>query len=277
VRLLLIAALSAVANSAAAQGCLAPENSNEAIIMGIKSVPIAFSPARAPNPGGDKRFELGIEGLTVPKAPDENLAPNACGGDDGLSNTNQLVVAARPRARVALGGGFAIEAGWVPPIPVSGVTANLFGGSLNWVTAIGPVFALELRAHGATGTVKGAFTCTEPETVDPTSTCFGASVSNDSFKPLVVGGDLSFGGVFAEGRARPYVGGGYSYLRPEFEVNYTTAQGQLDNSVVEARLNRIALFGGFTFDLSNTWSVTGQLYAVLDDASTVSFTLRAAL
>lgn len=245
--------------------------------MGIKSVPIAFSPARAPRPAPGGTVELAIEGFTVPRAPDENLAPTACGGDDGLANTNQLVVAGRPRVRVALGAGFALEAGWVPPIPVGGVTANLFSGSLGWTTMAGSTVAIELRGHAATGTVKGAFTCTEPETQSPSSPCFGASVSNDTFKPMIIGGDVSVGGLFGGGRVRPYVGGGYSRLSPSFEVHYTTAGGQLDDSVVETSLNRISLLGGCSFDLSPTWSITGQLYTVLKDASTVSFTLRAVL
>ena len=74
-----------------------------------------------------------------------------------------------------------------------------------------------------------------------------------------------------------YLGGGYNRLTPKFDVNYTTASGSLDDSRVESELNRATLFGGIDVALSRSVSVTGQLYASLKDAASVSFTLRAAL
>ena len=74
-----------------------------------------------------------------------------------------------------------------------------------------------------------------------------------------------------------YVAGGYNRLTPKFDVNYTTASGSLDDSRVESELNRATLFGGIDVALSRSVSVTGQLYASLKDAASVSFTLRAAL
>lgn len=260
----------------AQSGCVAPDGSNEAMLMALKSVPIAFSPARAPGRLGGGKFELGIEGLTVPKASSDELAPTACSADDGLANTNQLVIAGRPRARVGLGKGFAVEAGWIPPLTVNGVQANLLGGSLGWTSSEGPVI-VEVRAHGSFGTVKGSFTCTEAETQDPSNQCFGATVSHDTFRPAVYGADITVGASLANGKARPYLGGGYNRLTPKFDVNYTTASGSLDDSRVESTLNRATLFGGIGVELSRSVSVTGQLYASLKDAASVSFTLRAVL
>lgn len=275
---LLVAALTVllVAPIEAQAGCVAPDGSNEARLMAIKSVPIAFSPARAPRRISGGSVELGVEGLTVPNAPDNTLSPTVCGGDDGLANTNQLVVAGRPRARIGVGGGLALEAGWIPPITVSGVQANLVGGSISWTSNGGPVL-IDIRAHGAFGTVKGSFTCTEAETQAPSSPCFGATVSHDVFRPAVYGADITLGALLGGGKARPFLGGGYNRLTPKFDVNYTTASGSLDDSRVQSTLNRATIFGGIAVELSRAISITGQLYASLKDAATASFTLRAIL
>ncbi len=260
----------------AQSGCVAPDGSNEAMLMALKSVPIAFSPARAPERLRGGTIEVGLEGLTIPKASDDELAPTVCGTDDGLANTNQLVIAGRPRVRVGLGRGFAVEAGWIPPITVNGVQANLLGGSLGWTSSEGPVI-FEVRAHGSFGTVKGSFTCTEAETQDPSNRCFGATVSHDTFHPAVYGADITVGASLAGGKARPYLGGGYNRLTPKFDVNYTTSSGSLDDSRVESTLNRATLFGGIGVELTKSVTLTGQLYASLKDAASVSFTLRAIL
>ena len=107
-----------------AQAWVAPAGSPEAQTMGTKSVAIAFTPTRGPARMPLGRVELGLGVLTVPQVSDDENTPITCFTGETLSNTNALVVAAQPRIRVGLGGGFAAEAGWVPPVSVSGALAS---------------------------------------------------------------------------------------------------------------------------------------------------------
>lgn len=263
---------------AAQSSCVAAPGSPEAQTMGTKSVAIAFTPTRGPGHTSAGRVELGLGVLTVPEVDENDLAPITCGSGESLSNTNQLVVAAQPRIRVGLGGGFAAEAGWIPPIPVSGVTANILGLGADWSSKpMGGVLIANFSLNASFGSVHGSFTCSEQDVQNPANSCFGGTPSDDSFNPAVYGADLTLGGTFNKGTVRPYLGGGYTRLMPRFQVNFTNRLGILDDNRVEANLNAAAIFGGLTWELAKRWSVTGQFYTLVTYGSSVSLTVRAAL
>lgn len=246
--------------------------------MGTKSVAVAFTPTRGPGRMNAGRVELGLGVLTVPEVDEEAQLPITCGAGESLSNTNQLVVAAQPRIRVGLGGGFAAEAGWIPPIQVSGVKANILGLGADWSSPLlGGFLIANLSLNASFGSVHGSFTCDEQDVLDPANTCYQGTVSDDSFMPAVYGADLTFGASLSEGKVRPYLGGGYTRLMPRFQVNYTNRFGILDDSRVESNLNAGAIFGGLTWDLARRWSVTGQFFSLVTYGTSVSLTTRFAL
>jgi hypothetical protein len=263
---------------AAQNACMAPAGSNEADIMGTKSAAIAFTPTRGPARMPAGRVELGLGILSVPGVDQETQDPTFCGVGQSLSNTNQLPVAVQPRVRVGLGRGFAADAGWVPPIPVSGITANILGLGADWTS---PTFAHLLTAdvalNAAFGSVQGSFTCNEEEVKDPTNFCYLGAPSDDSFKPAVYGADVTLGASLDHGALRPYVGAGYTRLMPRFQVDYTNAAGVVDNTRVESNLNVAAVFGGLTWDPARHWSFTGQVYALVSYGVSASLTTRYAL
>jgi hypothetical protein len=263
----------------AAQGsCVAAPGSPEAQTMGTKSVAIAFTPTRGPGHTTAGRVELGLGILTVPEVDQDALAPTTCGSGESLSNTNQLVVAAQPSIRVGLGKGFAAVAGWIPPIPVSGVSANIIGLGADWSSQpMGGVLIANLSVNASFGSVHGAFTCDEQDVLNPANSCYQGTPSDDSFNPAVYGADLTLGAFLNKGTVRPYVGGGYTRLMPTFQVNFTNRDGILDDNRVEATLNAAAIFGGLTWELARRWSVTGQFYTLVTYGSSVSLTVRAAL
>lgn len=247
--------------------------------MGAKSVAIAFAPARAPSRMPLGRIELGLGIVTIPTVDADALPPVSCGEYAPLSNINKLAVAAQPRVRFGLGAGFAADAGWIPPIPISGVKANLFGIGADWSS---PTFAGLLIAgvglNAAFGTVKGSFTCDDADVQDPNNpSCYQGEPSDDSFKPAVYGADASLAASFVHGTVRPYVGGGYTKLKPHFQVNYTNSVGFHDNTELESDLNAAALFGGVTWDASHRWSFTGQVFSLVSYGTSASLTTRYAL
>jgi len=263
----------------AAQGtCVAAPGSPEAQTMGTKSVAIAFTPTRGPGHTTAGRVELGLGVLTVPEVDQDALAPTTCGSGESLSNTNQLVVAAQPRVRVGLGKGFAAEAGWIPPIPVNGVSANIVGLGADWSSPpMGGVLTANLSLNASFGTVKGSFTCDDEDVLNPANSCYQGTPSDDSFMPAVYGADLTVGASLSKGTVRPYLGGGYTRLMPTFQVNFTNRLGIVDDNRVEATLNAAAIFGGLTWELARRWSVTGQFYTLVSYGTSVSLTTRFAL
>jgi hypothetical protein len=263
----------------AAQGtCVAAPGSPEAQTMGTKSVAIAFTPTRGPGHTTAGRVELGLGVLTVPEVNQDALAPTTCGSGESLSNTNQLVVAAQPRVRVGLGKGFAAEAGWIPPIGVNGVSANIVGLGADWSSPpMGGVLIANLSLNASFGTVKGSFTCDDKDVLNPANSCYQGTPSDDSFMPAVYGADLTLGASLSKGTVRPYLGGGYTRLMPTFQVNFTNRLGIVDDNRVEATLNAAAIFGGLTWELARRWSVTGQFYTLVSYGTSVSLTTRFAL
>jgi len=258
--------------------CEAPAGSPEAQTMGTKSVAIAFTPTRGPNRMPAGRVELGLGILTVPEVSDSDNTPVTCFSGETLSNTNALTVAAQPRIRVGLGRGFAAEAGWVPPIKVSGVSANILGLGADWTSPLlGKFLVANFSLNASFGGVHGSFTCTEADVQDPSNYCYQGTPSDDAFDPAVYGADFTLGASLSRGTVRPYLGGGYTRLTPHFQVNYTNRLGIVDNTEVESTLNAAAIFGGLTWDLARRWSVTGQVFSLVSYGTSASLTGRFAL
>jgi hypothetical protein len=261
---------------AAAQGdCFPGAESNEAKTMAIFAVPLAFSRGSAPEvfPG----FKAGLELAYLPKVDDVTATPTICRPGKGPEHTNLLFGLPRPRFGMPLPFGLTLQASWVPPIRVNGVKANLFGVSLE--KAFGQVDGLvaAVRAHATFGSVRAPITCDERALEDASSECFGGTKSDDRLSPNILGLDVAVGGPLAGGRLRPYAGAGYNRLEPRFQVNFTNQFGELDDRRVEVNLNRLALFGGATWEVTERLGVTGEIYAVPADAVTARLIVRTAV
>jgi hypothetical protein len=160
---------------------------------------------------------------------------------------------------------------------VNGVKANLIGLALAKEVELAAGVTGALRAHATFGSVHAPVTCDRDALSDPTSECFNGSVSDDRFSPNIMGLDASVGWSMAGGRLHPYLGTGYSRLQPRFQVNFTNQFGSTDRTEVEVNLNRVALFGGAGWQLSERLGVTGEIYAVPADAVSGRLMIREAL
>ena len=173
--------------------------------------------------------------------------------------------------------GLTLEASWVPPVRIHGVKANLFGVSLEKAVGRPDGLVAALRAHATFGSINAPITCDDAALADPLSECFGGTRSDDKVRPNIIGVDLAVGGPVAHGRFRPYAGVGYNRLEPRFQVNLTNQFGELDNRRVEVGLNRVVLFGGATWTLTNRLGITSELYAAPADAITGRVVLRTSI
>jgi len=265
--------LCALPSGLAAQyACHPGARSNEAKTLALFSVPLAFSPG-AP-PGAPSGITLGLEATRVPSVDPATATPTICRPGKGPENTDLLPALGRPRIGLPLPLGLALEASWIPPVRVNGVKANLIGLALAKSLGHGDGLTAAIRAHATFGSIRAPVTCDRDATGDPASECFHGTVSDDRYSPNIVGLDVSVGWSMAGGRLRPYLGSGYSRLAPRFEVNFTDQFGDNDRTQVDVNLDRVALFGGAAWQLSENLAVTGEIYAVAADAATGRLVVR---
>jgi len=278
-----ILALAAVALGSSAlraqEGCVPPHDSNEEKLFRALAVPLAYGPLMAPQSPAAGSVTLALEATYLPTIDAETRTPTYCRASKGPENVNQLSVLPRPRVRVGLPSGFAVEASWIPPVTIKDVKSNLFGFSVERTVPFkGPGMALRLRAHGTFGIVHSSVTCPEEALSDPESTCFGGTESDDTYKPNMFGADISVGFPLIGEALKIYGGLGPTWMRPRFQVGFTNAQGQLDDTKVETNLTRFAFFGGATWHLGSRFSASGEVYAQASDDVTgrvaLAYTLR---
>jgi hypothetical protein len=173
--------------------------------------------------------------------------------------------------------GLTLQASWIPPIRVNGVKANLLGFSLEKTFGQADGLVAAVRAHATLGSIRAPITCDDQALEDPTSECFGGARSDDRVSPNIFGLDLALGGPLAGGRLRPYAGAGYNRLQPRFQVNFTNQFGVLDDRRVEVNLDRMVVFGGASWAVTERLGVTGELYAAPADAVTGRIIVRTAV
>jgi hypothetical protein len=245
--------------------------------MAIKSVPTSFSAAQAPWRPLSGTVRLALELAYVPKVDDATATPTVCRPGKGPENANLLPVLVRPRVAVDLPGGFVAEGSWIPPLRIAEVKSNLFGLGLSRTTPLGTSWMLAFRASVTFGWIHAPITCPEDALDDPDSECFGGTESDDEFRPTTFGGDARLGFGRPEAKVRPYLGVGYNRLEPRFQVNFTDADGDLDDRKVFVGLNRGTVFGGATWAASPGIGLSAEVYAVPADAVTGRVLLQVAL
>lgn len=256
--------------------CHPGDDSNEARTLATMAVAVAFSPAGVAPPPRRWSVEIGVEAATVPEVDSADAVPTTCRPGKGAEHVNLIGVLPRPRVRLGLPGGFALEGSWVPPVRVNGVKANLTALALARPLAVlGGRALVSPRVHATIGTVHAPVTCPEEALDEPASECFGGTESDDRWEPRQFGVDVAF--AWRAGRVTPYAGGGWSRLAPVFQVDFTNSAGVLDDTRVEVTLDRAALFAGVAWAAAGRLALAGEVYAVPADAATFRLAARLAL
>jgi hypothetical protein len=95
--------------------------------------------------------------------------------------------------------------------------------------------------------------------------------SHDSYDPKSLGAEAAVGGSL--GRIDLYAGGGANWLHPHFQSGFADATGYTDRTTVDVALVRGVAFGGATVHVRDELGISGQLYAVPADVTTVRFSV----
>lgn len=253
----------------AAQGlCLPGPASHEAHTLATLSVPIAYSASIAPSTS--RGLSVGVEGATLPIVDVADATPTTCRPDKGPENTRPLPGIARVRVAWSMPM-VTIDAGWIPPVAINDVRADLFGVGVSHEHALGRGWSARLRAEAAVGDLHAPITCDADAVRDPASPCHDGTRSNDRWQPGVFGLEAAVGA--GRGTIRPYAGVGLSWLRPRFQVDFTDSTGFTDRTRVEVNLTRVTLTGGATWYVGPS-SLTAEVYATPADAMTFRVVAR---
>jgi hypothetical protein len=270
-----LVALAGAAIPAAHAQCRPGPNSNEAKLLAFYSVPIAFSALDAPHRQSAWHLELQAELSPVPTADPKIEHASECYTASSQQHSRLTSVFARPRLMLTLPLGLAIEASYIPPVQIGDAHPHLGSAALSETAALGGFgpfgsSALMLRAHGTVGHVRGPITCaqTSLQQTDPEAGCYGTQPSNDTFNPTMFGLEGVYGVASRGGRFEFFAGSGVTWLRPRFEVGFTSLDGFTDNTRVEVNLTRVSLLGGATLHLPASFALTTEVYSVPKDVTT---------
>jgi hypothetical protein len=269
----LAAILFAVYGEASAQ-CKVKSGSNEGKLLAFYTAPIVFSMAGAPEVLPPASLRIGGEVEYLPK-PDRAIEQTGACFTQKSEHTSLSPVFGRPRITVGGPFGFSLEAAYLPPVTIARATPNLFSFAVSNAHhyVVGPArgTTLMLRVHGTFGNVKGAITCpkSQLQQTSPSSPCFGSSPSKDTFHPDMFGGEIAAGFAPGDGPFSFYGGAGANRIDPHFQVGFTDANGNVDNTQVQLDdpVTRAAFFGGVTGVFRRILDVGAQVYSVPQDAT----------
>ena len=270
-------ALAGMAATSVEAQCRPPRNSHEARLLAFYEAPLVFSMAAAPTRLAAGELRVAAEAGNVPSPSAVLQRPEFC-YQPHSEHTRLTPAFGRPRITLGLPAGFALEASYLPPVTVGGATPHLASVALarpiDYIVG-GSEVTLALRAHGTFGRVRGAITCPSSalQTADAAAPCYGTQPSRDNFYPGMFGGEGALGLRAHGGRIAFYVGGGVTWLRPRFRVGFTDATGYVDSTEVEARLVRGSAFGGVSVRATDALQLSGQVYSVPEDVTTVRATV----
>lgn len=257
--------------------CLPGPSSNEARLLAFYSAPIAFSPAVAPELALPGTVELGGELVPVP-SPGAAVAHTTVCFHANQQNTRLAPLFGRVRLALALPAALRLELSAVPPITLWDAQPFLASMALSRTQRVGTlargIALATVRVHATLGRVRGPITCpaSSLQQDDPSGPCYGRTPSRDTFRPNMVGADISLTSWSPGRRVGVYAGSGVTWLRPRFQVGFADDNGFVDRTRVEVNLTRAAIFGGTTLRVSDRVAIGGEVYAVPADATTVRLT-----
>lgn len=211
-------------------------------------------------PGG--AIELGFEASYVPQMSDEERRIGFNGSK--LEDVNKTSFFGRFRGSLGLGGGFALELGYTPPIDAGGAKPNIFAIGLARPFDLSPTFRLGVRGYGQLGTIEADITCSADEVAagdDLVGNPFRCvEPSRDESRQKVIGIELQ-AGYDGASRFKPYLGLGLNYMDLEFQVDALYAGGAVeDHNLQLTSGTTLSATAGVSFAASRHWRITGELF-----------------
>lgn len=237
----------------------------EGRLMAFYSAAMTFSSLALTPPGAAGSVSFGIEAAYVPSLSLSQRSANF----DKPEATNLAPVLPRPRLALALPINLTLEASWIPPVKVFGITANIASVAISRpMLRIGSVDLIP-RVAALTGSVKGAITCSADSmngrgaslAVYYASVCHDHD-SDDRFEPRHLSGELILRRGLRGGTLLPYVSGGVLRDRTTFDIGVIRDDGSRDPDHPILQLDDTRAFGsaGVTWLVGRRLITSGEVY-----------------
>jgi len=279
--MLLVAASTLALDASAARAqtnytCRPSRGSNEAKLLAFFATPIAFSAGGTVEELSAWNVRVSFEASYVPSPSRAMQQPEACYGIKKTENTNLSPVFPRPRVALGLPGRLVLEGSYLPPVTVADAEPNLGSVALYRPWRLrgdddGGSLSVLLRGHATFGRVRGSITCPAKslQQQDPNAACFGTRASSDTYKPNMFGAEAALVKQGAGERWGTYGLVGATALRPRFQVGFQYQGGAFDDTKISVDMNRLAVGAGGWYRVGRGTAVTGELYSVPADATTI--------
>ncbi len=255
----------------AASQCRPGRETNEAKLLAFYSAPLTFSIIGPATRNVRPSVRLIGEVEPIPRPDPEIQKTGACFATKS-ENTSLSPVFGRVRAALSLPFDVVIEGSYLPPVTIADATPSLLGLSIAksfLIPGMADNMNASIRAHTVRGNVKGPITCPREslQSSNAFNPCFGSEPSRDTFKPNVTGVEVALSVWSADRANSAFVGAGENWLKPRFQVGFTSGTGSVDNTRVEVDLTRTVLFAGFNRRFSRKLDGTAELYTVPADVT----------
>lgn len=208
-----------------------------------------FGPPRAREPGS---LEVALEAGWIPHLSEAERTVGFSGTK--TEDLNRTAVFGRPRLTVGLPGKVSLVAGWVPPLEVDGLEANLFALGLERPLVERDPWGLGARLYGQVGTLEGDITCSEDESRrEPGSdgNPFGCEAASNDEADLTYAGFELVGSYAVAGPRAPD-------LHLGLAANWHDQEFQVDALTFGLRDRTLLLADGWTWSVNAgaTWPLT---------------------
>lgn len=208
-------------------------------------------------------IEFGLEGGWIPSLSEEERRVGFNG--QKVEDLNRSSVLVRPRATFGLGAGFALTLGWVPPVEIDGIEADLISAALSRQIVDGERFRLALGLAGQYGTATGDITC-DQRTVnagtDPIANPFGCeqpSTDEITLQSLSLALTAAFSPAKTP-RVEPYVTLAAHRFDNEFQVD-ARYNGLIDRTLLTAEGDTWSVATGVNVGLATDWRLSAEVFA----------------
>jgi hypothetical protein len=215
--------------------------------------------------GAPRRLRFGemrvaLQGAWIPFVSDSQrvIGFNGTKAED----LNKLPVFGRIEFTFGLPWWLSLTIGWVPPIIIRGVQANLFSLALARPFRLTRNFTLGLSIYGQTGPVTGAFTCSEDDVragQNPEKNPLGClQQSHDEEWMSYFGGEvtLAYRIVHAHG-LEPYLGVAGNFLDLSFHVD-ARYDATIDQTILETHGGTVSTDFGLLLPITRRLDLVGE-------------------
>jgi hypothetical protein len=208
------------------------------------------------------QFRLGLEGEWLPFVSDQQKFVGFTGTKS--DDLNKLPVYGRLELTVGLPYWFQVKVGYVPPIPINGVQANLFSVALARPIFLPHHITIGLSLYGQVGTVEGDFTCTASEVLagnDLQKNPFGCTAkSQDRLDMDYVGFELSVSyRIDRLHGLEPYTSVAGNFMDLTFRVN-AEYSGILDLTELDTQGGTFSTASGLLYPITRRLDVVGEVF-----------------